>query len=382
MSFPNVELISTETIKPSSPTPNHLRNFKLSLIDQITPPVFIPLTFFYQHDQLNHDNNQVKISHSLKHSLSNILTMFYPLAGKLNQEKSSIDCNDAGAKYIEAQVNARLSEIIKDPKMEQLKLFIPVQPLDQTQKSILSVKISFFTCGGIAIGICLSHKVADGTSLVVSKVTQNTGITKEKIKTKRFVFDKEKLENIKQVVVSEELKSPTRVETVSAFILHNVFKKTKFAAVHAVNLRQRSIPPLPDHVFGNSWSYAIALLSEQDDKSISGCAKKLRAAIRIIDSEFIKEVKNGAYMSRYSETTDLYSSGEIEFCIFSSWCRFPVYEVNFGWGKPVWACPTTLPFKNLVVLMSTPCGEGIEAWVNLVEEDMKLFDDKHHLMFL
>ncbi|KAL3839415.1 hypothetical protein ACJIZ3_024006 [Penstemon smallii] len=368
MALPNVKIISKESIKPSSPTSTHFRNVKLSLLDQLAPPIFVPLIFFYEHGQLN-------ISQLLKQSLSNILTIFYPLAGRVNQEQSSIDCNDAGANYIEAQVHARLSEIIQDPEMEQLKQFLPVQPLDQFEKSILSMKVSFFDCGGIAIGVCLSHKIADGTHVI-----SNTGIRREKIITKKFVFDKEKLDNIKHLASSEELKSPTRVETVSAFILHNVMKsedvtmKTMFAAVHAVNLRQRSIPPLSEHAFGNSWSHALALLSEPEDTSISGCAKKLRAAIRKIDNHLIKQVQNGEYLNRYTKSADLYSSGKIEFFNFSSWCRFPVYDVDFGLGKPIWVCPTTLPFKNLVILISTPCGEGIEAWVNLIEEDMKLFD--------
>ncbi|EEF51842.1 conserved hypothetical protein [Ricinus communis] len=33
----NVELISKEFIRPSSPTPHHLRNYNLSFLDQIAP---------------------------------------------------------------------------------------------------------------------------------------------------------------------------------------------------------------------------------------------------------------------------------------------------------------------------------------------------------
>ena len=31
-----------------------------------------------------------------------------------------------------------------------------------------------------------------------------------------------------------------------------------------------------------------------------------------------------------------FQNGEIESCKFSSWCRFPVYEVDFGMVKPSW----------------------------------------------
>jgi hypothetical protein len=33
---------------------------------------------------------------------------------------------------------------------------------------------------------------------------------------------------------------------------------------------------------------------------------------------------------------------------FTSLCRFPVYEADFGWGKPVWVASARLLYKNLV----------------------------------
>jgi len=37
-----VRIISRETIKPSSPTPSHLKTLKFSLFDQIAPKSYIP----------------------------------------------------------------------------------------------------------------------------------------------------------------------------------------------------------------------------------------------------------------------------------------------------------------------------------------------------
>lgn len=55
--------------------------------------------------------------------------------------------------------------------------------------------------------------------------------------------------------------------------------------------------------------------------------------------------------------------------MFSSWCKFPFYEPDFGWGKPVWVGVTNFPMKNTVVLIDDKSGEGMEAWVNLDEND-------------
>ncbi|KAI3463653.1 hypothetical protein Pfo_020316 [Paulownia fortunei] len=419
----NVEIISKEMIKPSSPTPPHLRNLKLSFLDQIAPPVYVPLIFFYHHDELNHNINRLEISRLLKQSLSNILTIFYPLGGRI-QENSLVDCNDSGAEFIEARVNTRLSEVIQEPNMEELKKLEPVEPLGQDEKVVLAVKLSFFDCGGITIAISLSHKIADGMSLVAfinawaaiccgkSKMfkpsfnfasffpprampglgsTEDVGMTKEKLATKRFVFDKEKLAKLKEFTASSDggsqVKDPTRVEAVSAYIWRRFMEvakakggmKTSFAAVHAVNLRPKNRPPFSENAFGNCWRPAIAMSKPEDNSDL---VTKLRVAIRSINDDYIKKVENGEYLNNLIRSVDMYLKGGMEFCNFSSWCRFPVYEVDFGWGKPVWVCTTTLPFKNVVILMSTPCGEGIEAWVNMLEDDMKMFEEHQNLIDL
>lgn len=420
----NVEIISKEMIKPSSPTPIHLRNLKLSFLDQIAPPIYVPLIFFYHHDELsNYNISHEEISRLLKQSLSKILTIFYPLGGRI-QENSSVDCNDSGAEFIEARVHTRLSEVIQEANMEELKKFQPLEPFGQDENVVLKVKISFFDCGGIAIAICLSHKIADGTSLVAfinawaatcrgetnifqptfdfascfpptalsgSGFIQKVGMTEEKIATKRFVFDKEMLAKIKEITTSSDddgsqVKNPTRVEAVSSYIWRRFMDvskakrsmKTSFAAVHAVNLRPRKSPPFSEYMFGNCWRPAIALSKLEDNNS--DLVAKLRSGIRSINDDFIKQVQNGEYLNHLSKTVDLYLNGGMEFCNFSSWCRFPVYEVDFGWGKPVWVCTTTMPFKNVVILMSTPCGEGIEAWVNMLEDDMKMFEQLQELI--
>ncbi|KAE8123970.1 hypothetical protein FH972_018883 [Carpinus fangiana] len=46
MAMMNVEIISKEIIKPSSPTPHHLRTHKLSFLDQFPPTTYIPIILF------------------------------------------------------------------------------------------------------------------------------------------------------------------------------------------------------------------------------------------------------------------------------------------------------------------------------------------------
>ncbi|KAJ1392446.1 Transferase [Sesbania bispinosa] len=88
-----MELISRETIKPSTPTPPNLTIYPLSLIDNMVAPNAVPLVYFYPNQSYEYDHNidttltqgQVydhqgpKIL-ALKNSLSKVLSIYYPLA--------------------------------------------------------------------------------------------------------------------------------------------------------------------------------------------------------------------------------------------------------------------------------------------------------------
>ena len=68
---------------------------------------------------------------------------------------------------------------------------------------------------------------------------------------------------------------------------------------------------------------------------------------------------------------------------FTSLCRFPPYETDFGWGKPIWVGPAALTYKNLITFIDTPSGDGIEAYVSLKKEEMDKFEsDEEFLTFV
>ncbi|KAG8364795.1 hypothetical protein BUALT_Bualt18G0035900 [Buddleja alternifolia] len=154
-------------IKPSSPTPLHLRQHKLSFLDQLAPPIYIHIILYYQLETPHHKYCSVETmsSEQLKRSLADALTIYYPLAGRLRDMNSWVDCNDQGAEYFEARFNdAQLSDIIQNPYTTQE--YVPAVPRGCCDIP-LAVQVNFFGCGGTAIGVCMSHKLADATSLVM-----------------------------------------------------------------------------------------------------------------------------------------------------------------------------------------------------------------------
>ncbi|KAI5664849.1 hypothetical protein M9H77_24172 [Catharanthus roseus] len=420
----NIEIVAKEVIKPSSPTPlHHNKNLKLSFLDQLSPPVYVTMIFFYEASQLhgNSSSSYAQVSELLKKSLSNSLTRFYPLAGKI-AEDFTIDCNDSGALYVEARVRCQLLQVVENPNMEELREYLPFESKGQVESVkenvVLAIQINFFDCGGIAIGVQMFHRIGDGLSLVtfvkawaancrgddtileysnfgvanlfpprdLSSIglTQTRGVTAEKIVTKRIVFSKEKLANLKESAASApeaKVKDPTRVEVVTAWIWRHLLDiqstkvgtKTSLSAIHAVNLRHRMVPPLPDHAFANLWAPAFAMPMSAGEHTNHYLVGELRSAIRNIDHNYLSKICEDEYLNNLKASQELFAKGEFQYCGFSSWCRFPVYEVDYGWGKPVWVCTTTLPFKNVVILMSTRNGDGIEAWINILEDDDLIF---------
>ena len=62
---------------------------------------------------------------------------------------------------------------------------------------------------------------------------------------------------------------------------------------------------------------------------------------------------------------------------FSELCGFPRYDVDFGWGKPLWVGRFSLPHMNLITFT---IWDGIEAWINLKEEEMVKFERDKELL--
>ncbi|KAM2214364.1 hypothetical protein PS1_021654 [Malus domestica] len=255
-----VEVISKEIIKPSSPTPNHLHHHQLSFLDQLAPHAYTQFFYFYSSDG-DGTKTFTQISNILKTSLSKVLTHYYPLAGRV-KHNLVVHCSDQGVPFFEAKVKSQLlSDVIANPLLSEsdLNRFLPFKTAEATEIP-LGVQLSVFDCGGFAIGVCISHRIADALSYFTfinnwAAIAKNCSnifvcpdfsaasvfpprnvegylgvsiITKRKaIITRRFVFDGAKVKALRSryqesMEFSKTHKRPSRVEALSAF-LWNIF---------------------------------------------------------------------------------------------------------------------------------------------------------------
>ncbi|CAI9118872.1 OLC1v1020499C1 [Oldenlandia corymbosa var. corymbosa] len=455
-----IEVISRELIKPSSPTAVEKKELTLSLLDQLQPARYIPLLFFYKRNpcdsKIYGDKYTSNATFHLKQSLSDCLTKFYPLAGKLNPGHCSINCDDSGALFVEAKINIGLSEAVHDVPYEDFGKYLPLEPYLQSEDEdgecrlksemmVLAVQITWFACGGNVVGVCILHNVADlmscltfmnswaalnrgagegGTTnfstpnfnigtqmfLPLKHVIPSQNHLEAKKVWKRFVFDNNMLTNLKKIATTSpsshevKVKDPTRVEVVSAFIWKHFInvmlaKNQDDAATtlmsriwHLVNLRRRMSRllalPSTEFPFGNFLTCAVASFTSEEIQeegityaNYGDLVWRTRDSIKKIDEDYVvkrvvpfvkKMATNGVGHLQPPPTTTVTER------VFSSWLRFPIYEVDFGWGKPVSVGPTAAAFGdgNVVYLISTRNEEGIEAWISMSEDDFGLLPDE------
>ncbi|KAL3529534.1 hypothetical protein ACH5RR_008856 [Cinchona calisaya] len=84
-----------------------------------------------------------------------------------------IDCNDSGALFVEAKVHSRFTQAAIP--IEELNQYMPLEPCIQYlvldpnaigNNIPLAIQFNSFECGGTAVGVCISHKIADAISMV------------------------------------------------------------------------------------------------------------------------------------------------------------------------------------------------------------------------
>ncbi|XP_054816905.1 stemmadenine O-acetyltransferase-like [Prosopis cineraria] len=435
-----VEIVSKNTITPSSPTPSHLQHFKLSLLDQLAPRSFyVPVVLFFSSPS-DDDLCFTKISQKLKSSLSQVLTLYYLFCGRFKGGKSNVhvDCNDQGALYLEAKIPVKLSDFLKrNSKLNGIKLFLPLDPYnpkqenDQEHPYIMEVQVTEFSCGSLAIGVCISHYICDGATIAsflqawskkamkqlendaaaddfspnmeasllfqAKEVEINTTsrvMGEKNISTRRFLFSDKSLQELRDKLISEDsYRQPTRVEAVTALIWKSAMEATGGAChhslmSHAVNIRSRMVPPLPETTIGNLWQQAFSPLMEVDKSKeikLKDLAMVVRETIKKIDKDYVTKLQGDAIglfevLKSLQEVKVLVMEKGVPCYSFSSWIRFGFYEVEFGFGKPIWVCTVGVPIRNVIILMPSKYEDGIEAWVTLNELHMTHFENNQQLL--
>ncbi|XP_054804607.1 acyltransferase Pun1-like [Prosopis cineraria] len=294
----DMEVISREAIKPSSPTPPHLRIYPLSFIDHVFFSHYVPVVYFFEPTNTEERSDEV-----VKKSLSQVLALYYPLAGRI-RDRASIECNDEGATLLVTHIKCDLSGFLRNPlKEEHLNMLFPDElPWKKVDPRgpLFAVQVNHFVCRGMAISVCVSHKVADGNTIfnfvqdwaTITRKFESSDdkkegeetviiprfdvasifplgdlpsypeldIPKDNIICKRFILDASLIQSPK-AMISQKVKNPTRVQVASALLYKSAVSALSSSFKSPINqptrlcswanLRTRMSPPVYEKTIGN-----------------------------------------------------------------------------------------------------------------------------------
>jgi shikimate O-hydroxycinnamoyltransferase len=409
-----VAIVSKQTIKPSQPTCNSLPSIPLSLLDQLAPPIYTHILFFYS-------TFSPDIPDKLKSSLSQTLTYFYPFSGRIRETgngKLRVECNDEGVEFVETRVSgATLESIRQGPAVELFDELLPIKKNlfdSQENDPLLAVQISILDGGGFVLGVSICHLIADGASLSMflswwsrtasgfsenlaptallprydcatvfppRSLTQSTPHKRssedcgpnEDIAIRCFSINSKAMERLRQIDGGQ----PTRVEAVSALLwrcIKRVQVENMLSMSQVVNFRKRMAPLLSEESIGNMWINVEITEPETSTESIRGTEQNIRRATKGVDEQFLKlkaqqmweerEVKGRRQSKKETERVEW---------IFSSWCRMGWYKCDFGFEEPVWVACGITAMKNVCILLDAKDGHGMEVWLWMSSEEMERF---------
>ncbi|KAJ4723495.1 Vinorine synthase [Melia azedarach] len=421
-----VEIQRTELIKPSKPTPQHLRKYKLSVLDQLQQPYYMSIILYYYPVSSSGYDLDSDIAR-LQKSFSETLTLFYPLAGRYNEEDLSVDCSDQGALFVEAQVSEDLSQLINEDSITgELLSSLLARQVESSASPLVTIQFNTFRCGGRAISFCLTHRITDGFGIykfieafastacrkgkanisdvnptsfdLHSVIPARERIDRNPVKdsgkndvTKFFFFSGEAISNLTaKLVRGQQQKQPSRTVVVSALIWRTLIKleaakndrRRPSVTVHTLNMRGRTgLLPESQNCFGNFCNVAPAkfIPSDQQNKI------ELLQLVTLIHEAMAQGLKDSEAMKKVDDVSSFTSSFQkvlmegfddingVDMYFFSSMIQFAgFYDSDCGWGKPFWLSPACL-HRRVIFLFGSKDGKGIEVWICLEKNDMLWF---------
>ncbi|KAJ8747128.1 hypothetical protein K2173_001685 [Erythroxylum novogranatense] len=358
-----VEVLCQDLVKPSFPTTQHSRYHQLSCIDQMMITMYMPWLFYYPAS--GNSTNKEETCDRVKRSLSEALTVFYPLAGRFRENKY-VDCNDEGVHFVEAKAKCNIQDILQNPNSYDINKLLPFD-MDHGRRNRYN-RPSFDSAKHFA---------------PVNLPEFDRGfVYKREILSQRAIRDRYAYRDN----MNEETIRPTRVEALTAYMWSKINSITEvkaskdkvITACHSVNLRPRMNLPFSEQQFGNL-VLDPEVMKVEDNNTKSSCddlmVRKMRETLGNLNAEYMKNLQaENTYFDMIKKRSEKMLKGEMVVIDFTSCCRFPIYEIDFGWGKPEWVSSTRCSFGNFVGFFDTKVGGGIEAWITLTKEEMTKFE--------
>lgn len=346
-----------------------------------------PVTYFYFYEKPQ--ALEMNLNEVLKNSLSVTLNYYYPFAGRIvenpNTNEPEIICDNSGVLIVEANANIPLNKL----NFYNLDQCLQGRLVSINPEFPFQIQVTYFTCGGISVTFTFDHALGDASAfskflLSWSEIARNKPIscipdhrrnlcarfppsyhpsidqnfvkcTMEEIMNipapkkliKRLYFIHKSKINLLQGLACLNGKKRTKIEAFSAYVwktMVNVIDKDETLCKMGwlVDGRSRMFNGKSmSNYIGNVLSVGFGEVSVDELKqgSISDISSKVHEAISKVANgdhfqdliDWIECKKPGLMLSR----NVLGQEGGPKALVLSSGRRFPVAELDFGFGSPL-----------------------------------------------
>ncbi|BBN00293.1 shikimate O-hydroxycinnamoyltransferase [Marchantia polymorpha subsp. ruderalis] len=425
-----------ETILPAGPTP--ATALFLSNTDQVLV-IPVETVYFYPANPAKPADKLVEtLRDSLAKLLVTYHLMAGRLSMNEQEQRLEIDCNRKGAQFTHYTSGVSLEELgdVTLPNAA-FRALVPTK-FDATvvfDLPLLAIQVTTFKCGGYTVGVMMSHTLFDGPAAIeffmnYAALARGEGLVclpsldrtplkardpprvtfdhPELIKmsdleqsnpfstaesasaevvsleapikhvTKVFPFTPEMIEILKKKALEGDvIKRVSTFEVLAAHIWQSRTKAIELPEdkptnlLFAVDIRKRTIPPLPKHYAGN----AVFAASARDvpqvvrDMSFVEAVQRIQEAIARVTDEYIRSSIDWGQI--YKGVPALAGG-----FFLSAWWKMPFYEIDYGWGKPIYAGPIVTPLIEFLLLLSNGTQDGgCNLIIALEPEQMAKFEE-------
>ncbi|GJT63780.1 chloramphenicol acetyltransferase-like domain-containing protein [Tanacetum coccineum] len=408
-------------VRPMEKTPN----IKLwnSNLDLLVSEYHTQTVYFYV------TNNNIFDTPLMKDALSRVLVPFYPIAGRFNKDQDGrieIDCQGQGVLFVEAVSDCVMDEFGDfAPRLEFIKL-IPIVDYSLGIESypLLLLQVTCFKCGGASLGVGMHHRLADGLSAMhfikswsemargldltippyidrtllrardppspifehteFQPVPQMKSSSDETVTCSIFNFTRDQL-NLLKLKSKEDGNTInfSSYEILTGHIWRSVCKARGLPDNQETELyiptdgRGRLQPPLPPGYFGNVifMTTPIAKSGELQSSPTWYAASKIHDAIAQRNNDYLKSAID--YLELQPDLDAMFQGLQKLECpnvMINTWTRLPVYDADFGWGRPMSVTPAFIPIDGFILVLPSSINDGNMLIVaSLQAQHMKLF---------
>ncbi|KAF5806895.1 putative quinate O-hydroxycinnamoyltransferase [Helianthus annuus] len=418
-----MEIVVREStmVRPAKETPS--KKLWISSLDLMAPNYHTPVVYFYRpNGAVNFFDTKV-----MKDALSRALVAFYPMAGRFVQDQDGrveIDCQGQGALFFEAESNGVVDDFGDfAPQMKFLKLVPMVDySLGNESYPLLVLQVTYFKCGGVSLTVSMHHYLADGPSAMHFINTWADMARGLDINLPPFI-DRTLLRardppqpTFEHIEYHPDPTMPLQVPSDETETIFSIFKLTRdqlnllkaqskedgntinyssfeILSGHVwkcvckargllddqgtkldiqTDGRARFQPHLPPGYFGNAifTTAVIATAGEIQSKPTWYAASKIHNALVNMNSDYLKSALD--YLEQHLDQKPKVSYKYTNLRIIS-WARLLIHEADFGWGRPIFMGPTSIPLGSCYFLPSPINDESLSIIIGLEAEQMKLF---------